>query len=126
MVQARVSLWCVTSKLITGYDDLAQQPETAALLTDLTESLKDSDMNLKVRFDRRLHDVRGIVWCGDCSEPKDPDRKPPEISPLIGKPLLISGCPGGDPISEAIGAVALPNSLEAKFVEKLHSFRHLR
>lgn len=43
-------------ELITGYDDSAQQAETGKRLADLTESLKDADIELKVNFDLHLHD----------------------------------------------------------------------
>jgi ATP-dependent Lon protease len=43
-------------ELITGYDDQAQQTEAAERLADLAESLKDMDVELKVKFDTHLHD----------------------------------------------------------------------
>jgi ATP-dependent Lon protease len=43
-------------ELITGYDDSAQQAETGERLTDLTESLKDVEVELKIKFDAHLHD----------------------------------------------------------------------
>lgn len=43
-------------ELITGYDDDAQKTETSQRLTDLAESLKDVDIELRIKFDTHLHD----------------------------------------------------------------------
>lgn len=43
-------------ELITGYDDAIQKADIAEKLYDLSESLKDSDIALKVDFNQRLHD----------------------------------------------------------------------
>jgi ATP-dependent Lon protease len=43
-------------ELVTGYHDDAQKKDTAEKLSDLSESLKDADLSLKVVFKPRLHD----------------------------------------------------------------------
>ncbi len=43
-------------KLITGYDNAIQKNDVAEKLYELAESLKDSDIELKVEFNSRLHD----------------------------------------------------------------------
>jgi ATP-dependent Lon protease len=43
-------------ELVTGADDGDQQAEATARLADLTESLKDLDIQLCVKFDSHLHD----------------------------------------------------------------------
>jgi len=43
-------------ELTTAYDDDAQKAETSQRLTDLAESMKDIDIELRVKFDTHLHD----------------------------------------------------------------------
>jgi ATP-dependent Lon protease len=43
-------------ELTTAYDDDTQKDETSQRLTDLVESLKDLDIELRVKFDNHLHD----------------------------------------------------------------------
>jgi ATP-dependent Lon protease len=43
-------------QLVTSYDDSSQKPEIAEKLSDLSESLRDADIELTLDFNPRLHD----------------------------------------------------------------------
>ena len=43
-------------QLVTSYDDSSQKTEIAEKLSDLSESLRDADIELTLDFNPRLHD----------------------------------------------------------------------